>query len=550
VTTPEGTLRVKRPEGSSGSSDVGSLPGEMLPLLLALLLSPTGEAGKITGGHEAKPHSHPYMAFLEYHVSEKSFICGGLLVREDFVLTAAHCCGSSINVTLRDHNIYQQERTQQVIPYDPFSCPRELRRKAYLTAAVSPIRLPWRRELVKPGMVCSVAGWGHLGVNNPVAEKLQEVELEVQRDEECISRYKDYNTTTQICAGNPRKRKGSFLVRSPVLSMQSPGHSQAVRGPQQRPSTLGRHGGPHLKKVRLSPSSLCPQGASGGPLVCNGMAQGIVSFGEENGTPPNVYTRPFLSEEIIGGHEAKPHSRPYMVFVQSLDKESWKRCSGVLVQKDFVLTAAHCRGSLINVTLGAHNIKKQERTQQVIPVRRAIPHPDYNPKNYSNDIMLLQARKPPTPPALLGTDHHWLSWTLASSHQLERKAKRTAAVRPLSLPRGKARVKPGKACSVAGWGQVAVGTPTTTLQEAELTVQEDPVCKSLFPGYYSQATQICVGDPRKVKAAFKGDSGGPLVCKKVVQGIFSYGKLNGKSPGVFTKVSHFLSWIKRAMKRL
>ncbi|XP_059771631.1 granzyme H-like isoform X1 [Balaenoptera ricei] len=232
---------------------------------------------------------------------------------------------------------------------------------------------------------------------------------------------------------------------------------------------------------------------------------------------------PFLSEEIIGGHEAKPHSRPYMVFVQSLDKESWKRCSGVLVQKDFVLTAAHCRGSLINVTLGAHNIKKQERTQQMIPVRRAIPHPDYSPKNYSNDIMLLQ---------------------------LERKAKRTAAVRPLSLPRGKARVKPGKACSVAGWGQVAVGTPTTTLQEAELTVQEDPVCKSLFPGYYSQATQICVGDPKKVKAAFKGDSGGPLVCKKVVQGIFSYGKVNGKSPGVFTKVSHFLSWIKRTMKRL
>lgn len=48
----------------------------------------------------------------------------------------------------------------------------QLRRKAYLTAAVSPIRLPWRRELAKPEMVCSVAGWGHLGVNNPMAEKL------------------------------------------------------------------------------------------------------------------------------------------------------------------------------------------------------------------------------------------------------------------------------------------------------------------------------------------------------------------------------------------
>ena len=51
--------------------------------------------------------------------------------------------------------------------------------------------------------------------------------------------------------------------------------------------------------------------------------------------------------------------------------------------------------SSIIVTLGAHNIKQQERTQQVIQVRRAIRHPDYNPKNFSNDIMLLQARKTP-----------------------------------------------------------------------------------------------------------------------------------------------------------
>ena len=51
--------------------------------------------------------------------------------------------------------------------------------------------------------------------------------------------------------------------------------------------------------------------------------------------------------------------------------------------------------SSINVTLGAHNIKQQERTQQVIGVKRAIRHPDYNPENFSNDIMLLQARKTP-----------------------------------------------------------------------------------------------------------------------------------------------------------
>ncbi|XP_029806026.1 granzyme H-like isoform X3 [Suricata suricatta] len=229
------------------------------------------------------------------------------------------------------------------------------------------------------------------------------------------------------------------------------------------------------------------------------------------------------TEKIIGGHEAKPHSRPYMAFVQFLGADCKKRCGGVLVDMDFVLTAAHCLGSSINVTLGAHNIKKQEKTQQIIPVRRAIPHPDYNPKNYSNDIMLLQ---------------------------LAKKAKLTAAVRPLGLPRSKAQVKPGQVCSVAGWGQLATGSLATTLQEVELTVQEDWKCRSRFRGYYTETTQTCVGDPKKMKTGFKGDSGGPLVCNKVAQGIFSYGNRNRTPPGVFIKVSHFLPWIKKTMKHL
>ncbi|KAM9201944.1 cathepsin G-like [Dugong dugon] len=77
--------------------------------------------------------------------------------------------------------------------------------------------------------------------------------------------------------------------------------------------------------------------------------------------------------EITGSCEAKPCSHPYMTFLQIQTPETVKTCGGFLVQEDFVLTAAHCWGNSINVTLGAHNIKVQERTQQHIPVRRAIP---------------------------------------------------------------------------------------------------------------------------------------------------------------------------------
>ncbi|KAB0353760.1 hypothetical protein FD755_023544 [Muntiacus reevesi] len=226
-------------------------------LLVALLLSPTGEAGKIIGGHEAKPHSRPYMALLWFKISGEPHICGGFLVREDFVLTAAHCLGSSIDVTLGAHNIMGQERTQQVIPVRrAFPHPHyneitgvndimllQLTRKAKMTTAVSPVSLPRDRDTVNPGMLCSVAGWGSLDVAISYPNKLQEVELEVQRAEKCASRYKNYSTTTQICAGDPGKRKSSFV------------------------------------------------GDSGGPLVCNGVAQGIVSYGKEDGTPPQVFTR-------------------------------------------------------------------------------------------------------------------------------------------------------------------------------------------------------------------------------------------------------------------
>lgn len=42
---------------------------------------------------------------------------------------------------------------------------------------------------------------------------------------------------------------------------------------------------------------------------------------------------------IIGGHEAKPHSRPYMVSVQSKGVHT---CGGALLNPRWVLTAAHC----------------------------------------------------------------------------------------------------------------------------------------------------------------------------------------------------------------
>ncbi|CAO2591055.1 Granzyme B(G,H) [Lemmus lemmus] len=198
-------------------------------------------------------------------------------------------------------------------------------------------------------------------------------------------------------------------------------------------------------------------------------------------------------------------------------------CGGFLVKDNFVLTAAHCMGSSMKVILGAHNIRFKEKTWQIIPVAQPIPHPDYNQSlDNSSDIMLLK---------------------------LERKAKRTRAVKPLNLPRSNVHVKPGDVCYVAGWGRLApMGKLSDTLQEVELTVQKDQECEARFPHLYKKTIQICVGDPKINHSASPGDSGGPLVCKKEAVGIVSFGHPDDSAPRVFTRVSSFLSWIKKMMK--
>lgn len=55
---------------------------------LTLFHPPPPAGQRIVGGQEAEPHKYGYQALV---TDDESFICGGAVVGDKFILTAAHC---------------------------------------------------------------------------------------------------------------------------------------------------------------------------------------------------------------------------------------------------------------------------------------------------------------------------------------------------------------------------------------------------------------------------------------------------------------------------
>ncbi|KAF2364206.1 Serine proteases trypsin domain, partial [Trinorchestia longiramus] len=135
---------------------------------------PVPAQDRIVGGNEATPHSYPWMTAL---FIDSIYFCGGSIINEEWVLTAAHCMDGArtVDIVAGAHNIRENEPTQVTMTSTDFFVHEDygsvlIRNDVALirlpspltwTDAIKPICLPAYSdaELVDGDLV-NPSGWG------------------------------------------------------------------------------------------------------------------------------------------------------------------------------------------------------------------------------------------------------------------------------------------------------------------------------------------------------------------------------------------------------
>jgi len=248
------------------------------------------------------------------------------------------------------------------------------------------------------------------------------------------------------------------------------------------------------------------------------------------------YNSENLDAKIVGGFETKKHEYPFMAAlmrVSSFSGTPRQFCGGSLIDESHVLTAAHCIEGLsandvktLRVYLGAHSIKSGPKSEHRII--RIIKHKDFDSRTLVNDIAILT---------------------------LETPAKISGAVNVICLP-DYVNSFVNRQVTVAGWGSKGEGkSQPKELYKVDVNVWSNSQCAAAYdhriPGEIKDS-MICAAAPGKDSCS--GDSGGPLFSREqsrnVQVGIVSWGIgcARGDSPGVYTRVTKMMDWIKRIQK--
>ncbi|KAK7484649.1 hypothetical protein BaRGS_00024057 [Batillaria attramentaria] len=232
------------------------------------------------------------------------------------------------------------------------------------------------------------------------------------------------------------------------------------------------------------------------------------------------------ASRIVGGTAAARGEFPWQVSLRAYVAGGHHMCGGILISDKWILSAAHCFRDATsknpfawNGILGDYDRGDIDGHEKLVKLDTLIIHSGFN-QEFGNDVAMLR-----------------IATTNVSMY--------TRYVRPVCLPAAGESFQ-HMTCTVTGWGAAFNGGHGTRfLYKANIPLISNEVCSYLLDRQISDG-ELCAGEKM---GGIDGDSGGPMVCLRdgvwKVAGIVSWGYhcADSYSPGVYTNVSYYRSWI-------
>ncbi|XP_062382938.1 transmembrane protease serine 9-like [Sardina pilchardus] len=510
---------------------------------------------RIVGGEDAPPGHWPWQVSLHYDPADKH-VCGGTLINNQWVLTAAHCILSPFTFFW---TIYLGRQTQSILgnPNEEIRLVRliithpdynkntfnydialmKLDEPVIFTDYIRPICLSSSASSFHNATNCWTTGWGNVGAGEslPAPQTLQEVELNVVGNNECACNpiLGHLIRPTMLCAGG---REGKAVCQGdsggPLLCKQGSAWVQAGITNFVVPCGTGK--APDVFARVPAYQSWIMENVGAGPGL------GFVKFTSNGTDTDNDFSCPQQSKDmcgtaplnnrIVGGQDASIGSWPWQV---SLERPYGHVCGGSLINKEWVLSAAHCFSgsdstSGWTISLGRQSLAGSNPDEVSRTVAEIILHPNYDEGTSDNDMALLR-----------------LSSAVTFS----------GYIRPVCLAASGSILHQGTDSWITGWGNIDEGGDKSlphpdVLQEVEVPVMDNKVCNELLTFTEITENMICAGLREGGKDSCQGDSGGPMVNRDgsvwVQSGVVSFGVgcARPNLPGVYARVSRYEDWIK------